>query len=253
MINNTSRIPVGRINELTNHGFDFQGSTYFSEGFELFKQEAAQFIGYGFVYTFLAIIAAYIPLGSLLLTPSLTAGFTLGANVVSRRERMDFGIFFKGFDYFLQLLVYTLIVGLISLVALVPIILGLFIFFGFGMNSEAAFFVAAILVFLIFFGVLIAVRTFYIFSQHFIIFGGLEAWQAMETSRKIIAQNFWPVFGLLLVTGIINLLGLLICGLGLIITIPLTHCIVYAAFRDLVHLDDMQNDTDNDILNHLVN
>lgn len=246
-------IPTGKVQDLLDHGFNFERSFYFSEGLELFKKDAGQFSGYGFLYCILAVIAAYVPFGSLLLTPSLTVGFTLGAHKVSRREPLDFGVFFKGFDYFLQLLLYTLFVGLISLVVIIPFIIIMFVggaFFGIG--SELVIGLMAIIFILLFMGGLTAIRTIYIFSQHFIVFGKMEAWQAMETSRKIITQNFWPIFGMVLLLGLMNLGGFLLCGLGLVITIPLSQCIIYVAFRELVNLDNFYDESDHDILNHLV-
>ena len=65
------------------------------------------------------------------------------------------------------------------------------------------------------------------------IFGGMEPWSAMEWSRKLITRNWWQFFALLLVLLVFNLLGLLLVGVGLLLTMPLTFLVLYVVFEDL--------------------
>ena len=65
------------------------------------------------------------------------------------------------------------------------------------------------------------------------IFGGLDPWSAMEWSRKLITRNWWRFFGLMLILVASNLLGILLLGLGLLVTFPLTFLVLYVIFEDL--------------------
>ncbi len=73
----------------------------------------------------------------------------------------------------------------------------------------------------------------YLFAIQMSIFGGLDPWSAMEWSRKLITRNWWRFLGLLLVLVILNLLGILLAGIGLLLTIPLTFLVLYVVFEDL--------------------
>jgi uncharacterized membrane protein len=75
----------------------------------------------------------------------------------------------------------------------------------------------------------------YAFAYLFIIDQDLESWSAMETSRKLVTRNFFPMFGFLLLLGLINLGGFILCGLGLLITIPLTYCAMTVAYMDIMN------------------
>jgi uncharacterized membrane protein len=57
----------------------------------------------------------------------------------------------------------------------------------------------------------------------------------METSPKLVTRNFFPMFGFLLLLGLINLGGVILCGLGLLITIPLTYCAMTVAYMDIMN------------------
>jgi hypothetical protein len=51
---------------------------------------------------------------------------------------------------------------------------------------------------------------------------GLGFWEAMEVSRKVVSQRWWSFFGFALLCFLINLGGLLLLGVGALVTIPWT-------------------------------
>jgi len=56
----------------------------------------------------------------------------------------------------------------------------------------------------------------------------------MELSRRIISIRWWDFLGFFAILTLINLAGLLACGIGVIFTSPLTMCIIYVAFEDII-------------------
>jgi ABC-type antimicrobial peptide transport system permease subunit len=60
----------------------------------------------------------------------------------------------------------------------------------------------------------------------------------MEYSRKLVTKNWWQFFGLAIVLGLINVLGALVLGIGLLVTIPASGLAVYAAFESIVGLPE---------------
>ena len=113
--------------------------------------------------------------------------------------------FFKGFDFFVQLLLYSLITGIFVFVGLILLIIP---------------------------GIYLAVA--YTFVPLFIVFGKMEFWDGMEFSRKLITKKWWNIFGFLILLMLINIAGTLAFFVGLLFTIPLTYCAIYAAFDDIV-------------------
>ena len=62
----------------------------------------------------------------------------------------------------------------------------------------------------------------------------MPAWDAMETSRKIISKQ-WGIFALFyFLVSIISVSGVLIFGIGILYTLPLGACILYASFEDIL-------------------
>jgi uncharacterized membrane protein len=147
---------------------------------------------------------AYMIVYSVLLAPPLYAGFYLVANKLSRGESIIYPDFFGGFQFWVP-------AGVISLLSQVLMTLGLFA--------------------LIIPGIYLAVG--YLFAILMGIFGGLDPWSAMEWSRKLITRNWWHFFGLMLILVAINLLGILLLGVGLLVTFPLTFLVLYVIFEDL--------------------
>ena len=86
-------------------------------------------------------------------------------------------------------------------------------------------------------GIYLAVA--YLFAQPLVIDKGADFWQAMETSRKLITKKWFSFFGLLLVLFLLNLAGAILLGVGLLVTIPLSSCILAAAYEDIVGLNSV--------------
>lgn len=240
-----------RIQELIDNGYDFDIGRYISEGFDIVKKEFGLFVGFTLVLFLIYTAASFVPFASFIVGAPLLAGFYLTAHKVLKNEIIEFGDFFKGFDYFAQLLIQQLFIMLIMLVVMVPVFL--LIFAGVAMTgSSSGQATLGILFFLLM--IIVMIGVFYVaisysFAQHFIIFGNMQAWDAMEASRKIVAKNFFPVLGLGLLAGLINLVGALLCFVGLLFTLPATYAAFYVAFRDIMQFDETEEE---DILNHLV-
>ena len=158
------------------------------------------------------VTAGIIPIAgsfaSILIGAPLAVGFYLVANHLRKNTEFEFGEFFNGFNFFGALVLASLISS---------------IFIGLGF------------ILLIIPGVYLAVA--YRFTYQFIVFGNMEFWDAMEASRKMVTKNWFPVFGLLIVLGLINFLGLIMLGIGILFTIPLTYCVLYVVFAKLFKED----------------
>lgn len=147
---------------------------------------------------------AYMIVFSTLLSPPLYAGFYLVANRISRGEEVIYPDFFGGFRFWIPTAVISLLTQVLIAIGLIALIIP---------------------------GIYLAVG--YLFAIQMGIFGGLDPWSAMEWSRKLITRNWWRFFGLLLVLVVLNVLGLLLAGIGLLFTVPLTFLVLYVVFEEI--------------------
>lgn len=178
-------------------------------GWELFTSNPVLFIAF-----FLVIIAIsagatwfledFAGIISIFVTPALTAGFYLAANRVSREEPLEFNHFFDGFKFWFPVIVVNLVVLILTVLGIIALIIP---------------------------GIYLGVA--YSFAMPFVLFTGLEFWTSMELSRKLITKIWWRFFAFLLLLLVINLVGLLFLGVGLLVTGPVSYLAIYAAFEDL--------------------
>ena len=144
-------------------------------------------------------------LSSLLLSGVFLGGLYLYYLRFLRGETPQFGDAFVGFT-----------------LALVPLMLG-------GVVSSLLTMVGFLL--LIIPGIYLAVA--WAFTALLIIDKKLEFWPAMEISRRVISAQWWRVFGLMIVAGILGALGVVGLFVGLFFTIPITIGSLVIAYETL--------------------
>ena len=71
------------------------------------------------------------------------------------------------------------------------------------------------------------------FALPLVIDKNMSFWDAMELSRKTVYHNWWSVFWLMVVCGLINFGGGLLCCVGIFFTLPLTGLAVMYAYNDV--------------------
>jgi hypothetical protein len=74
----------------------------------------------------------------------------------------------------------------------------------------------------------------YTFALPLVIDKKLDFWASMEVSRRVINRHWWPMFGLLIVLFLLNVIGVLACFVGWIVTVPISIAAVMYAYEDLL-------------------
>ena len=182
--------------------------SYLKTGWHLFKHYPGGFIGFTALTLFIQMGLGCLPkVGWLvfLIHYPLMFGYAVVSARLMQGEAPRFGDFFKGFTWYLTLL-------LLGLVTQVLVVLGL--------------------VLLIVPGIYLMVG--YIFAPWFVLDRRVGFWEAMELSRHAVRPHWFELFGLVLMIILINLLGALALGVGLLVTIPVTWCALTAAYATLV-------------------
>jgi uncharacterized membrane protein len=72
-----------------------------------------------------------------------------------------------------------------------------------------------------------------VFAVQFAVDWDLEFFQALEASRKLVSRQWLQVFVLLILIGLMNILGLLLLGVGIFVTAPLSICIIVCLYNDI--------------------
>jgi len=80
-------------------------------------------------------------------------------------------------------------------------------------------------------GVYLAVS--WIFAFPLVIDKKLDFWEAMEVSRKVVGKQWWQMFGLAIVAGLVAVAGVLACGIGIFVTIPIMLAAITYAYEDI--------------------
>lgn len=182
-------------------GFRLSIENVLQVGFNLFRKSPGIYIIYGAI----SAIVFSNPISGALLGGPITAGFYIVSDRIRRNKPVELPDFFKSFDRFTPLFILNLLIGLV-------------VFLG--------------LLFLIIPGIYFAVS--YLFAHFFVWFYGEEPTEAVRLSRKMVSGNFGQILLLCLVLGAINFLGVLAFGVGILLTLPFTYCVLYAAFDDII-------------------
>jgi hypothetical protein len=73
----------------------------------------------------------------------------------------------------------------------------------------------------------------YVFAPIVAVDKGLEFWDSMELSRRVVTRNWWRVFALLLLFIPVLLVGVLALGVGIFVAIPFAMGALVYAYEDL--------------------
>jgi uncharacterized membrane protein len=183
-------------------GIHSQTGRWTGEGWRMVKADIGIYVGLALVTVVLNSIVPFIIQGP------LTAGLFIVCIKRTLNRPAEFPDLFKGFNYFIPTLVASLVVGLFVCVGtLFCIIPGL------------------------------VVAAMYKFTYLFIVDKRMDFWPAMEASRAVVKNDYFGFTMFLLALIGINVLGLLCCVVGLLVTIPLSVAAITVAYKEIVGFD----------------
>jgi uncharacterized membrane protein len=203
-------------------------------------------------WLFVGMAAVAILLGSLvpfgIILGSMMCGIYMALFRRRRGEIVEFGILFKGFDYFGESIVATLIHYVPIVMVIVPFYIvlygGLFLITQQGgePNSSAVFgFFAVILVLVLIMMVLIIlISVIFTFSYPLIVDRKLSGLDAVKMSARGALANFWPLLGLLFLNGLLGFAGVLLCYVGVFLALPVGFAAIGVAYEQVFGLGEVQ-------------
>jgi hypothetical protein len=211
-------------------------------GWNLIKDQYWLFLGMAFVAVF---IGSAVPLG-ILLGPMM-CGLYLALFRRQRGEPVTFDLIFKGFDYFAESVIATLIQVLPMILILVPTYVISFAFFFASAKPGRRgappdlfpFFIFFIFIFLAVMLVSMAIGAFFAFTYPLIVDRRLSGLNAVKTSVKAATANLGGVLGLMLLTMLLGFAGLLLCYVGAFLVMPISFAAWSVAYRQVFSAQDV--------------
>jgi len=216
-------------------------------GFELIKSQYWLFVGMTAVGI---LIGSVVPLG--ILMGPMMCGIYLALFQTRRRQPIEFGTLFKGFDYFGDSLIATLLHIIPVIIIIVPSYIIFFVFyFGFlvamsqggGQPNPAAllgFFGIIVVFWLVVLILVIVLSVIFTFAYPLIVDRRLSGLDAVKLSIRAALANFWRLLGMLLITGLLNFAGALFCYVGAFFVLPIGFAAIAIAYEQVFGLGEVK-------------
>ncbi|HHB78679.1 MAG TPA: hypothetical protein ENK85_05555 [Saprospiraceae bacterium] len=250
-----------KMNSLLSEGYEFRFGDYISKGWSLLTANAGSFIIYSLIAAVTVFVVNLIPIlgqlaSSLVVSPALLAGFYYMAREADVEGHTELGTGFRAFNDLGKLIPVWLLTFLITILSAAPfLLLGGYRIITWYMAIQAdptAMMDGGIPDLGLSYILLIIPLYFsiaYALAVPLVIFKDMNAWEAMETSRKIVTKKWFLFFLLQFVSGFIAGIGVLLLFIGIFFTYSMVVLPMYAAYKDIIGFD---SETDEDELDHLI-
>ncbi|HJZ99194.1 MAG TPA: hypothetical protein VKE70_21940 [Candidatus Solibacter sp.] len=175
-------------------------SRWIGMGWELVKADLSNSV----LITLLFVVVNSVPF----INGALLAGYHYYYQKKLMGLRAEFGDLFKGFNFFIPTLVAMILISLFTMIGTCLCIIP-------GLVVAAAF----------------------KFTYLFIVDKRMDFWQAMMASHEVVKNDYFGFTMFLLLAVLVNLLGLLCCVVGLLVSLPVTFAAITIAYQELVGFD----------------
>lgn len=194
---------------------------YVSQAWALITQNLALFL---VSYLIVGLLTS-IPLVGLVIGGPLLIGFY---RVMQRRiqgEQPAMGDVFQGFQQFGRGFITMLLLLLCGIAIAIPVVIIVVLL----MFIPCLGHILAVLLYL---AVALVAGAFFYFVWPIVVFTEASPTEAISKSIKFAMANLWPMVLLNIVTGLIAGAGMIVCGVGMIFTVPLALAIQVYAYTD---------------------
>lgn len=249
------------IGELREVKGTFEIGLAFSDGWKLVSKHLGYYIGAGVITVIIGMVIGFIPIfgavvNNLVVSPCFMASAIYITWRISKGYGWtDFGDMFKGFSYATPVMIATLIqsiiiisIGVLCFFSLIPQLFDLWqLSQGSGAYENQDEIVEIIrdifydpkniLMFCLFIMAALFLSAIWAFKIHFIVIYKMEAWSAMDLSRRITIPNLPRLIVLFILIGLIVMVSALPCGIGLLFSLPFSIGTIYSAFAQITGSD----------------
>ena len=218
---------------------EFKFGEYLNSGFELFKKDIGKFV----LAFFFTVILSIVPFCNYL----AIGNFYKFCRKMNRDQRAEASEIFN-FDNFMPYFILQLIMIGAFMALFIPFsfIMPLFTTINDGSESAGILGVVTIIIFLAFFifFIWIALKAFYI-PALISLEGKTDIKEMWNISKVLTKGNLIMILLFSLVISFIGQIGVILCFIGILLTMPLYYIFNYMAFEDA--LDQIKKDEINEI------
>ena len=217
-------------------------------GYALVKPQYWLFVGMTFVAFF---IGSAVPFG--ILMGPMMCGVYLTCFARRRREPIEFGLLFKGFDFFGPSVVATLLHAVPIIAILLPTYVLFYASFVLALVAQGndpnplpllgvlgTFTIIVVVVVVL----IIIVSIGFTFAYPLIVDRRLAGWDAVKLSFKAAMANFWRLLAMGLLTGVMASVGMAFCYVGIFLVFPISYGAIASAYEQvfgLAHASEASN------------
>ena len=188
-------------------GLTARPGVWIGAGWDMVKADMGNYVLIGLVFVALNALVPVILQGPLM------AGFHIYCIKRLLGRQTEFADLFKGFNFFVPALVAFVVIMLFTFAgSLLCVIPGL------------------------------VVAAMYKFTYLFIVDKRMDFWPAMQASHAVVRNDYFGFTMFLLLMVLVNLLGVLCCVVGVLVTIPLSFAAITVAYNELVGFDPLTPD-----------
>jgi hypothetical protein len=182
--------------------------SWFSRAWQIVSADLTTFILLGLIYIAIIGVASSTVIGGIIVEGPLTVGFFIIIFNKLRGKPINIGDIAKGFDYFVAAMLSSILISAFTAIGIVFCIIP---------------------------GIIVA--AFYVLTPAFIAEKNLDFWEAMEAARKVASAHIFELSIFILLIFLVNIIGFLLCLVGLLVTLPLTFVATAIAYDDLVGIN----------------
>lgn len=217
-------------------------------GFNLIKDQYWLFVG---MCAVAVLVGSVAPFG--ILMGPMMCGVYLALFSKRRGLPIEFGIIFKGFDYFGQSVIATLIHVVPIVIIIVPSYLLFYVGLFVALPSPGSdpdptgllIFLGVMLVYwLVVVCIMIVISLVFTFSYPLIVEHRLQGFDAVKLSARAALANFLPLLGLSLLSGFLGFVGMLFCYIGIFFVLPISFAALAIAYEQVFGLITTQAGSD---------
>ena len=239
---------TGMAGEFLERDYDLDIGGCISRGWDLLQKNMGLLIGATLIYLGIEIafsllgaiplIGALFSLLNIFVAAPLMGGLFYVTLQTIRGQPATAGDVFEGFRRaFIQLVLGYLVCTILTGLCLIPaVVVGLITLLPTMTHHQQPgpvpilITVAAGLVCLV---PMIFLTVNWMFTLPLIVDKQMEFWPAMQTSWKMVRKRWWQLFGLILLVGLINAGGFLLCCVGMLFSMPLGFAAMMYAYESI--------------------
>ena len=237
--------PGSFVADLNSRATPIDISACIGRAFTLWKTHFLPLVGVTLLVFVVQTVAGMIPflgiLSSLLLNGVFVGGLYYYYLGKLRGEPREVADAFAGFTRALVPLMLATLLTSVIMIALVGVFSAPLFFYFIKMAMQGAnhisafpeFSPLALIGFCVGGLIMIYLSVSWVFTFPLIIDQGLGPWTAMEVSRRLVGRQWFRVFALLFLGGILAVLGLIALFIGVFFTLPIIFCVVACAYEHI--------------------